>query len=174
MKKLLILILGIIISNVSISQNQINPLPESYPQYYVVNGDTIGAIFTIEQMQKIDNDLELLSLLEKKGINCDSLIKSYIVVIDDYGKQVAILESTNASLEKISSDQKLMILNLKEQISNYKKDLELANAQLNAKDEIIVNKDKQIKHMKIKQALSIGGGFITTGIAFIIGYMIAK
>lgn len=175
MKRILILILAMIISNISISQTQSQLMPESsYPQYYIENGDTIGVIFTVEQAQKVDNDLELLSLLEKKGISCDSLVKSYIVVVDNYGKQVAILESSNISLEKITTDQKSMISNLKSQISNYKKDIELANTQLSTKDEIITNKDKQITHMKVKQAFAIGGGVISTGVAFVLGYMLPK
>ena len=176
MKNILMLLLGLMISTLAISQSQSMPTDSEslYPQYYIENGDTIGGIFTIKQMQKIDNDLELLCLLEQKGTNCDSVIKSYIVVVDEYGKQVAKLEIINTSLEKINSDQKLMISNLNTQISNYKKDIELANTQLKIKDEIITNKDKQIKRMKIKQALTIGGGFISTGFAFIIGYMITK
>ena len=61
MKRILILILAMIISNISISQTQSQLMPESsYPQYYIENGDTIGVIFTVEQAQKVDNDLELL------------------------------------------------------------------------------------------------------------------
>lgn len=138
----------------------------SYPKYYVVNGDTIGVIITIEQAQKIDNDLEIKNLLEKSLIDCDSLSSQYIVVVDKLEKRVAILEVKNSELLKATSQQEMIISKLNDKIKNFEKELSLCDEQGKKKDQIISNQNKTINK------LLIGGGALNLGLLIIIGALI--
>jgi uncharacterized coiled-coil protein SlyX len=128
---------------VSIKDSIINSLPS----YYVVNGDTVGIILTIEQAQKLDNDEELLDLLEEMKISCDSTIKHYIIVVNKYERKVATLEIKAKKLEEVRDGQKKMIDNLNQQILNYQTDLKKAEDQLKLKDEIIKNDEQMISNL---------------------------
>lgn len=138
----------------------------SYPKYYVVNNDTVGVIITIEQAQKIDNDLEIKNLLEKSLIDCDSLSSQYIVVVDKLEKRVAILEVKNSELLKATSQQEMIIGKLNDKIKNFEKELILCDEQGKKKDQIISNQNKTINK------LLIGGGALNLGLIIIIGALI--
>ena len=60
-------------------------------------------VFTLEQAQKIDNDLEILSLLEKSSIQCDSLNLSNARTIDAQARQIEFLD------KGIMSDRKSVV-----------------------------------------------------------------
>ena len=134
----------------------------SYPQYYVVNGDTVGVILTIEQLQKIDNDLEIKNLLEKSLIDCDSLSSQYIVVVSKLENRVTILEVKNSELLKASEQQDQIIKQLNLKVSNYEKDLNLCDEQNKKKDTIISNQQSTINK------LLIGGGALNLGLLVIL------
>lgn len=152
--------------------SQVNFSKDNLPAYYIQNNDTIGVILTVKQLQKLDYDVELLSLLEQKGINCDSTIKKYICVLNDYNRQVALLEVKISTLEDIIYDKDEMIQNLKSQIINYQADITRAETQLQLKNEIIKNQEKRITKLKIQKALSIGGGLLGAVTGFLIGFLI--
>lgn len=153
--------------------SQINFVKENLPSYYIQNGDTIGVVLSVEQLQKLDYDVELLELLEKKGINCDSTIKKYICVVNEYGKQVALLETKISKLEEVSDVKDDMIKNLKGQILNYQADLNRAEVQLQYKDQMIKNQEKRITNLKIQRAVTIGGGVLGTVVGFLVGFFVA-
>lgn len=160
----LFLILLILISTTSLFAQSatLDTMNKSYPQFMISNNDTF-VVFTLQQAQKIDNDYELLELLERSKTSCDSTITYYISVINEYGKTVALLETKIQSLEKINSDQKYKIGNLKQQISNYKIDLMKANQQIDLQSKIISNQEKRVKSLKLQKTL----GWIGTGVFFI-------
>lgn len=133
------------------------------PRYYVVQNDTIGVILSIEQLQKIDNDLEIKNLLEKALIDCDSLSNQYIVVVDKYEKRIAILEVKNEELEDLNETKSEIIKELKSKVANYEKDLALCNEQNSKKDIIISNQKGTINKLKWG-----GAGTTTTLLAIII------
>lgn len=170
MKNLLLTLILFLICQVGFSQT--NFVKEDLPSYYIQNGDTIGVIISVNQLQKLDYDVELLNLLEKKGINCDSTIKRYISVVNEYGKQVALLETKIQKLESINSDKDSMISNLKSQILNYQSDLSRAEVQLQYKDQMINNQEKRITKLKIQRAVTIGGGVLGTVVGFLIGFFV--
>lgn len=78
-KFLLITILSFLFITNTYSQYSKSELPT----FYIENGDTLGVLISVEQLQKIDNKLELLSQLELLGVKCDSLETFYIKVIDN-------------------------------------------------------------------------------------------
>ena len=174
MKHLLTLLVGLILS-VSTMAQQTTPSVDStktieYPSFYIVGGDTLGIIISIEQAQSLDNDLELYGLFEKMKITCDSTIKAYVVVVNEYSNQVAILETKTKSLETANQAKDNQIKELNGQIANYKSDLEKAGRQLKLKSKVITNQEKRITNLKIQRtAYTIGGGLVGIGIGILIG-----
>jgi hypothetical protein len=124
----------------------------------VVEGDTMGIIFSLEQAQKIDNDLEMKSLLEKKGYACDSTLSKFIKLVDEKTAFISSLDLKIKSLEDLLKDKDLSIDNLNSRISNLNLDVIFSNQQLTRKDGIIQNKDVQINTLKVQRAWAIGGG----------------
>jgi len=174
MKHLLTLLVGLILS-VSVMAQQTTLSVDStktidYPSFYIVGGDTLGIIISIEQAQSLDNDLELYGLFEKMKISCDSTIKAYVVVVNEYSNQVAILETKTKSLETANQAKDVQIKELNGQIANYKSDLEKAGRQLKLKSKVITNQEKRITNLKIQRtAYTIGGGLVGIGIGILIG-----
>ena len=164
MKKFLFISIFTFLNLVSFAQS-------NFPKYYIERGDTLGLIISIEQAQKIDNDLEILDLLQKRGIRCDSVIKKYLIVVDSLERQIALLELKTKNLESSIESENLMINNLKLQIENWKRDLLLCNQQLELKQNIISNKDLVIKNLKLQRKLTIVGGVLGTGIGFLFGLL---
>lgn len=145
-----------------------------YPKYLINTSDsskidTIGVVMTVEQAQKIDNDLELLYLYRTMHISCDTSINYLIKVVDDYKHLNFLAEVKFQQYDIVINDQKSQIANLKSQIAN--KALELNN-----RDETIVKKDqlididlKQIRHLKRqKTGLIIGGVSVSFGLIYMI------
>ena len=62
------------------------------PKYYIVNNDTLGIILTVEQVQKLDNDVELLNLFEKLQIDCENLTTHYIKIINSLEEKNILME----------------------------------------------------------------------------------
>ena len=116
------------------------------PERFTCDGDTIGITFSIKQVQQIDNDLELLQLLEYKSLSCDTMVKNYIRVIDNYGREVALLEIKIDNLEKKDVESDNLIKNLNNQIDNYKKELILAKEQEDNYKKIVSNNEKRIRN----------------------------
>lgn len=166
MKHILITLFSIIFS--------IQCFCNTYPAYHIVNGDTIGIIITVKQAQKIDNDLELLQLFKASKVNCDSTIKTYLIIVDEYDKQIITLENKINVLTTIKDTQNSMINNLNLRINNYKEELSLADKQLSISDKIIKNDEKIIKRLKFKNYLTIGGGILGTALGLILGLMVIK
>lgn len=147
---------------------------QELPTWFIHNGDTVGLIFNIQQVQKIDSDLELLSWLEKKGFTCDSTIAAYIKVIDEYGKQVTIFKSTISELSNQNIDKDSQITNLKKQVDTYKKDVDLFKTQMSNYETVVSNNNRRIYNLKLQRNLSIGGGVFLTAAAAVITFFIIR
>ena len=173
MKYLFTLVIGLIFSASTMAQQSIvdtTTKNTEYPSYYIVDGDTLGIIISIEQAQSLDNDLELLGLFEKMKISCDSTIKAYVVVVNQYSNQVAILETKVQSLETTNKAKDEQIKELNSRILNYKMDLEKAGNQLKIKSEIISNQEKRITGLKLQRATySVGAGVIGVVVGILVG-----
>lgn len=172
MKYLFTLVIGLILSASTMAQqsNIDTAKNTEYPSYYIVGGDTLGIIISIEQAQSLDNDLELLGLFEKMKISCDSTIKAYVVVVNQYSNQVAILETKVQSLETTNKAKDEQIKELNSRILNYKMDLEKAGNQLKIKSEIISNQEKRITGLKLQRATySVGAGVIGVVVGILVG-----
>lgn len=163
MMKTLLLSLFMMITLSSYAQMDVTPKIE-YPSYYVNNnGDTLGILISVEQAQKVDNDLELLGLLKNMKFKSDSALSSYIIVVDKYENRIAILDAKISTLDSINSDRKEMINNLNKQIFNFKSQIDIADNQIRLNNDIIKNKDKRIRRLQVQKIF----GFIGSGAFFV-------
>ena len=177
MKYLLAILFSTSIGGTLFSQRslEIDTIPEKieqYPAWFIHKGDTVGLIFTVEQVQKIDSDMELLSWLEKKGFTCDSTISVYIKVIDEYKKQVTIFETTISELKNQISDKDSQINNLKKTVQNWENDFKLAEEEILKLKSVITNSNIRILNLKTQRNLSIGGGVLVATAATLITYFL--
>ena len=152
MKKILSLLISIVSVICSYAQADTN----EYPKFYIVDGDTIGIIITIDQAQRIDNDLEIKNLLELAITNSDSIHSQYIVVISQLEKRIVILEIKGSELISATNTQRQIINELKSKISIYEQDKKLSDDQHKKKDEIISNQKKTINKLKFTGSSSTG------------------
>jgi hypothetical protein len=156
MKKLLIIPI-LLLSLLSFSQD--------YPRIELNEKGQKVVVFTLEQAQKIDNDLEIYALLKVARIQCDSLNLSYVKVIDEQRNQIVILKSINEQDIKQLADKDKQIKNLTDQNANLDKNVKLCDEQkLNDQKEIDGLK-KDIKKTKWK---SLGGGFLVGVVATLV------
>jgi predicted RNase H-like nuclease (RuvC/YqgF family) len=128
-------------------------------------GKLVGATLTIDQLQKIDNDYQLLELYKKLNLQCEEKEFNYIKVVNDLEEIVGTLEIKNKTFEEINSSQKEMIENLKSQVENWKKDVEKCDLQSSKKSEIISNQQDEIKKLKTHRAILVGIVVVITALS---------
>lgn len=165
MKKIiLILILSICYI---IGYGQINK--QDLPQYYVQNGDTIGIILSVEQVQKLDNDVELLYMFEMLSIKCDSLDKHYVKVINDMNDVITLKEVSIKNLTTQNATFSSEVDKLKSAIKIKESQLKICEEQ-RVNDSIAIAMLKQdLKKSKIKNLVSWSSTGFVSAIAIFLG-----
>jgi polyphosphate kinase len=141
---------------------------EDLPRYLIQNGDTVGVVISVEQAQALDNDAELLELFKKLRINCDNLDAHYVEVINAQNDQIALLKVNTKELQGQGVALNNQIESLKEQVHNSEKNNKLC-------DELILNKDEEIKilkkeifRQKVKKIISVTGNVILVAVTTIL------
>lgn len=140
------------------------------PEFYVIDGDTVGVIITVEQAQKIDSDLEMLKLFKQLDNQVQQVDEFYISVINSQNDKISILETTISKLRLASVNQDEMIKTLKDKIEKRKKDIELANQQIFNDQVIIQGLKEDLSKEKTKKI--IGTATTGTGAAILLGLLI--
>jgi len=133
---------------------------QKYPRIEKDSSGNQVVIMTIEQVQKIDNDLEILSLLEEAIIDCENLNNSYIKVIDDQKKTIANLEISKSLLGDQIVDKDKAIANLQERLNNsisLSNECEKQKTELNNKVDVL---QKEVKYLKIRRNIGYGAGIL--------------
>ena len=157
MKKILITMMLVLSSVIAFSQID-------YPR---IQTDSLGqkvVVMTIEQVQKIDNNLEILELMERAQLECDSLNLSYIRVIDNQNKQISLLELDIKHLKEQINSKNEQITNLQTRLSNLETANKLCEEQkLNYEKQVDVLKDEVRKQKNYKIIGFIVGGAGTLG-----------
>ena len=157
MKKILITMMLVLSSVLAFSQID-------YPR---IETDSLGKkvlVMTIEQAQKIDNNLEILQLMEKAQLECDSLNLSYIRVIDNQNKQISLLGLDIKHLKEQINSKDEQITNLQTRLSNSEKTNKLCEEQkLNYEKQVDILKDEVRKQKNHKIVGFIVGGVGTLG-----------
>ena len=177
MKFLTTLIISLFIISNCFSQYSVNIdtfEKQELPTWFIYKGDTVGLVFSVQQVQKIDSDLELLSWLEKKGFTCDSTITIYIKVVDEMSRQITIFKTNVDELNGKILDKEKQINNLKIQIQNQRDQIDLANKQIIDFVKITENNNRRISNLKSQRNLWIGGGLLGTATAALITFLILK
>jgi hypothetical protein len=81
----------------------------SPPEYYVIDGDTVGITLSIEQVQNIDSDLEMLKLFKVLDDQNQDVDQFYIDVINNQNEKMSVLQTTLSKIRESSSTQEDMI-----------------------------------------------------------------
>ena len=181
MKKILLLLLAVLLSLSAFSQTyslgSIDTTNTSIPKYLLSTTnnkqDTVGVVITIKQAQKINTDLEILSLYKGLYSDCDT-------TVDYLTKTVADYKFANIEANKVinASDSALKIRNL--QIENLKQQLIINEDKLAIKDSVIAAKDdiialdkKDIKKFKKQRnrAIEVACGLGAAVIALLLGHL---
>lgn len=119
------------------------------PAYLIANeSDTIGIVFTILDVQKIDKNLELLEYMEKVNSKIDTSQYYYISLVGDLEMKVELQKNKIINLVSQSLIKDRMIDDLKSQLKlSDEKSRNLQDVSDN-KDSIIGEKDKEIRKQK--------------------------
>lgn len=161
--KSLLLVFMLLLSSLTLSQE--------YPRIELNDKGEKVVVFTLEQAQNIDNNLEIYELLKVSRIKCDSLNLSYVKVIDVKNNQIVLLGNINKETEKQIIDKDKQINILVDQIKNLQKNIDLCDKQKVNNLEEINGLKKDIKKMKWK---GLTGGFIGGVLATLILVLVTK
>lgn len=150
MKKILLFLTLTFVSLLSMAQNR------QLPDYLIEGGDTIGIILSVEQVQKLDNNTELLQLFKQLQIDCDNLEGYYVGIINESNQQIALLEANVSTLTAQGQDKTELINNLNKRLENCSKDSILCSKGLENRDEQIKLLKKDLSKEKLKKWFSAG------------------
>ena len=141
-----------------------------YPKIELNQKGEKVVIFTLSQAQKIDNDLEILNLLEKSKIQCDSLNVSYIKIVDAQNHQIVLLEKNVSELNLQVNDKDSQINNLSTQVKNLEESNKICDEQKCIKDKQMDGLKDDLKKEKIKKWLFGGVGLAVGILAILIAH----
>lgn len=154
MKKVLNLITIILLTSFScFAQTE----EDIYPRYYIKNGDTLGVVYSIDQVQKIYNHEVLLSLFKDVKLGCDTLLKKYFVLVNKYEQKQLIDKALFEQYEKNLSEKSLETTTLIKKISNLESDIKKCGDEKDLKDGQIKNFQEIIDQMKNQRNWLLGG-----------------
>ena len=163
MKKLILTLSAIFLISISVFSQDTTRIfkKEDLPQFYVQNGQTIGMILSIEQVQKLDNDTDLLLLLEKMELECDSLSQYYVAVVNEQGRKIYLLELQVSNLLNQGEEKDKLINNLKEQVANKVISEGLSQTQIGNLNKINEGLQDDLRKANFQKTIAWG----TTGLA---------
>ena len=135
-----------------------------YPRYEV---DSLGqkvVVMTIEQAMKLDNNSELLTLFEKLNSQLGEYDSICIKVINDKEKVISIQTVEISKLKESLNIKDEQIASLQYRIAEYIVNIGILQDQVKNREDVISEKDKQIRGLKIKMMVTgIGGGAAIIG-----------
>lgn len=111
-----------------------------------LNNDVM--VFTIDQAQRVDNDLELLNLYKTLDDECAKQESVYVQVVNDKDVVIASQKLEIAALIEYSKSKDSQITVLQKQVSEYQNNNSILKIQVDKKEIIIVEKDLQIGILK--------------------------
>jgi hypothetical protein len=150
MKKILTILLMLI------SVGLFGQLKDEFPKYmYDSTSKTMTVVFTLEQARTIDNDYDYLDLLELSRKGCDSLAKSYQILVMDMGRVIAQQDITIKDYIRLDVKNNQLINNLNEQIKKYIEDQLKCELLIKNQDYQLNSYKKEIRKLKIKKTVGI-------------------
>lgn len=182
MKKLIFIAILLLSTILSFSQDVNSTVEPNYPIYqYDSAHNKIAVIISLKQARMMDNDYDILELLNKAKLGCDSLSTSYQIVIRNLDKTIATQDIKIGELEKLNAKNNDIIKNLNEQIKKYIEDAILCNDKITNKDKEIKDLNKEITKLKVQKIAGfttvgvVGGGFVAILVtSFVKGWITVK
>ena len=140
-----------------------------YPRYEV---DSLGEkviVMTIEQAQSLDNNSDMLILVQKLNMQLKNSDSICLKVINDKDLVIAKQKIQVSGLKESLDNKDNQIRILQNEIRDHELKENLLKGQIDNRQQIIGEKDKQIKKMKLKMIFGGGvGAVIIGGLLFII------
>jgi hypothetical protein len=135
---------------------------DDIPAYVIKNvSDTIGIVFSIDNVQKIDKDLEVLEYFEKLNSQVDTAQYYYISLIEDLGEKVELQKYKIINLTSENFKKGEMIRKLKKDIALSDTTIVNKNKEIDNLNGIIIEKDDEIqKQRNWRIGTMIGGGVL--------------
>jgi uncharacterized protein (DUF3084 family) len=163
MKKFLTLIIGMILSLSAYSQYSQPKI--DYPKFEI---DSLGQqvlVMTIEQAQNLDNGTDLLVLLEKQNTQMGQYDSVCVKVINDKEQVIASQKMEIVKLKESINNKDLQIKTLQGEIAAYLKKILILEEQVANRQQVIDEKNLQLRKMKTKMVFGgIGGGVAIIGL----------
>ena len=162
MKKFLTLIIGMILSLSSFAQYS---KPIEYPKFEIDSNGQQVLVMTIEQAQNLDNSTDLLALLEKQNTQMGQYDSVCVKVINDKEQVIASQKMEIAKLKESINNKDLQIKSLQGEVAAYLKKILILEEQVDNRQQVIDEKNLQIRKMKTKMVFGgIGGGVAIIGL----------
>ena len=163
MKKFLTLIIGVILSLSAYSQYSQPKI--DYPRFEI---DSLGQqvlVMTIEQAQNLDNGTDLLVLLQKQNTQMGQYDSVCVKVINDKEQVIASQKMEIAKLKESINNKDLQIKALQGEVVSYLKKILILEDQVNNRQQVIDEKNLQLRKMKTKMIVGgFGGGVAIIGL----------
>ena len=163
MKKFLTLIIGVILSLSAYSQYSQPKI--DYPRFEI---DSLGQqvlVMTIEQAQNLDNGTDLLVLLQKQNTQMGQYDSVCVKVINDKEQVIASQKMEIAKLKESINNKDLQIKALQGEVVSYLKKILILEDQVNNRQQVIDEKNLQLRKMKTKMIVGgLGGGVAIIGL----------
>ena len=169
MKNFLTLIIGMILSLSAYSQYSQPKI--DYPRFEI---DSLGQqvlVMTIEQAQNLDNCTDLFVLLQKQNTQMGQYDSVCVKVINDKEKVIASQKMEIAKLKESINNKDLQIKALQGEVASYLKKILILEDEVTNRQQVIDEKNLQLKKMKTKMIFGgIGGGVAIIGL--ILGFLV--
>ena len=163
MKKFLTLIIGVILSLSAYSQYSQPKI--DYPRFEI---DSLGQqvlVMTIEQAQNLDNGADLLVLLQKQNTQMGQYDSVCVKVINDKEQVIASQKMEIAKLKESINNKDLQIKALQGEVVSYLKKILILEDQVDKRQQVIDEKNLQLRKMKTKMIVGgFGGGVAIIGL----------
>ncbi len=162
MKTILSLIVGLIFS-LSLSAQVSKPI--EYPKFEVDSNGEQVVVMTITQAQSLDNGTDLLLLLEKLNTQMGDYDSICIKVINDKDLVIASQKVEISKLRESLNNKDEQIKALQGEVASYLKKIMILEDQLTNRQQVIDEKNLQIRKMKTKMIFGgIGGSVAIIGL----------
>ena len=163
MKNFLSLIVGLVLSLSAYSQYSQAKI--DYPKFETDSNGQQVLVMTIEQAQALDNSTDLLALLEKQSTQIGQYDSVCVRVINDKEQVIASQKLEIAKLKESLNNKDQQIKSLQGEVAAYLKKILILEEQVDNRQQVIDEKNLQIRKMKTKMVFGgIGGGVAIIGL----------
>lgn len=142
-------------------------IPTDLPEFVVIYGDTVGVLVTISQLQRMDSNEDLLTLLLKMDDMNVEAEHYYINIINNMDEKLTVSSLKINNLTKQLQTQESRLTNLKEQVANSEEQHRKTEEQRENDAIIKQTFEDDVKKLKLQRAVSYSSGGLL-GVAAII------